>query len=131
MSAVSQYIGMVEFLDKSAYHHGNGATCQSVKKMPAVIIFICNHHARGLILLMSRLDSAIDSIQNAVDELRGAVDAHLAQAENHSDNVSADHAANGAAEIHEDELRAMKSELHKAMTLLQAIQNPAQNQEGQ
>ena len=80
---------------------------------------------------MSRLDSAIDSLQNAVDELSGAVDTHLARAENHSDNVSADNAANGAAEIHEDELRAMKSELHEAMTLLQAIQNPAQDKEGQ
>ena len=80
---------------------------------------------------MSRLNSAIDSIQNAVDELRGAVDTHLARADNHSNNVSADHAANSGAEIHEDELRAMKSELHEAMTLLQAIQNPAQDQEGQ
>ncbi len=50
---------------------------------------------------MSRLDSAIDSIQNAVDELSGAVDTRLARAENHSDNVSADNTANGA-DIHED-----------------------------
>ena len=80
---------------------------------------------------MSRLDSAIDSIQNAVDELSGAVDTQLARAENHKSNVSADHAANGKADIPEDELRAMKSELHEAMTLLQAIQNSAPDKEGQ
>ena len=78
MRTIGQYIGMVEFLDKSAYHN-NGKAVGHLSVKTAMLCWFVNG-------------------DNMVVEVEGV---HL----------------------QEDELRAMKSELHEAMTLLQAMQD--------
>lgn len=83
---------------------------------------------------MSRLDKAIAALDGAVSDLTAAVDARLAadnEAQNAQVNETANETANGASGIADEDLRAMKSELHEAMSLLQAMQDEPQNQEGQ
>ena len=79
---------------------------------------------------MSRFDSAIDSLQNAVDDLRDAFDTHLERvADKGSQPAGGSEGGDNmvveveGVHLQEDELRAMKSELHEAMTLLQAMQD--------
>jgi hypothetical protein len=79
---------------------------------------------------MSRLDKAIAALDGAVSDLTAAVDARLA-ADNEAQNAQVNETANGASGIADEDLRAMKSELHEAMSLLQAMQDEPQNQEGQ
>ena len=88
---------------------------------------------------MSRLDEAIAAIDEAVAELSSAIDTHLAadkaaleQAQMAGDSQPSG-ADNGASDsgVSQGELQAMKSELHEAMSLLQAIQDVPQSKEGQ
>ncbi len=79
---------------------------------------------------MSRLDKAIAALDGAVSDLTAAVDARLA-ADNEAQNAQLNEIAYGASGIAVEDLRAMKSELHEAMSLLQAMQDEPQNQECQ
>ena len=71
---------------------------------------------------MSRLDDALDAIEKAVGDLASAIQDHEAKG-----LASAD-AQNG---VDESELRAMKSELHEAMSLLHTMQDAPKKPEGQ
>ena len=81
---------------------------------------------------MSRLDKAITALDGAVSDLTAAVEARL-MADNKAPNEASGNEApgNDASGIPEEELRLMKSELQEAMSLLQAMQDVPQNQEGQ
>ena len=80
---------------------------------------------------MSRLDDALDAIEKAVGELASAIQDHEAKqapiAASPDRQIESD-ATNG---IDEGELRAMKSELHEAMSLLHAMQDVPHKTEGQ
>ena len=72
---------------------------------------------------MTRLDSAIDAIETAL--------ADLAKALKERDDMTAPPAEQASqSPLAEEELQAMKSELNEAMTLLKAIQDVPNNQEG-
>ena len=74
---------------------------------------------------MSRLDNALDAIEKAVGELASAIQEHEA----HQIKLSAGAKAQNV--VGHDELRAMKSELHEAMSLLHEMQDVPQKTEGQ
>ena len=81
---------------------------------------------------MSRLDDALDAIEKAVGELASAIQDH--EAKQIGDAKPSGEAGTGAPHhnaIGETELRAMKSELHEAMSLLHAMQDAPQKTEGQ
>ena len=82
----------------------------------------------------SRLDEAITAIEQALSSLSVAVEerlAHdaskLAELQQAKETASNDMPASAIAE---DDLRAMKSELHEAMTLLKNIQDLPDASEG-
>ena len=78
---------------------------------------------------MSRLGNAIDAVEKAVGDLSAAIEERQAADKVVApDSAATDGANHGIADA---ELRAMKSELHEAMDLLQIIQNVPDNKEGQ
>ena len=80
---------------------------------------------------MSRLDNALDAIEKAVGDLASAIQDHEVKQANGSASVAAQKGADVQNGIDEGELRAMKSELHEAMSLLHAMQDVPHKTEGQ
>jgi len=77
---------------------------------------------------MSRLDDALDAIEKAVGELASAIQDHEAKV---SASANAQNGVDASSGIDKSELRAMKSELHEAMSLLHAMQDAPIKPEGQ
>ena len=83
----------------------------------------------GFLPPMSRLGNAIDAVEKAVGDLSAAIkERQAADKAIAPDGAATNEANHGIADA---ELRAMKSELHEAMDLLQIIQNVPDNKEGQ
>ena len=83
---------------------------------------------------MSRLDDALDAIEKAVGELASAIQDHEAKVSasaNAQNGVEASSVVDASNGIDKSELRAMKSELHEAMSLLHAMQDAPIKPEGQ
>lgn len=80
---------------------------------------------------MSRLDNALDAIEKAVGDLASAIEDHEAKQANGSASVTTQKGGDAHNGVDEGELRAMKSELHEAMSLLHAMQDVPHKTEGQ
>ena len=80
---------------------------------------------------MSRLDNALDAIEKAVGELASAIQDHETSKAQASDSVMPQNGVDAQNGVDDGELRAMKSELHEAMSLLHAMQDVPQKTEGQ
>ena len=80
---------------------------------------------------MSRLDDALDAIEKAVGELASAIQDHEAKQAHMLASPERQNESDATNGIDEGELRAMKSELHEAMSLLHAMQDVPHKTEGQ
>ena len=80
---------------------------------------------------MSRLDAALQALETAVAELSVAVETAAEEKAVKMNGQAKGQSDDRNHHIDEQELRAMKTELHEAMTLLQAIQDVPQQKEGE